>query len=73
MEQINNEVVMTSKYVDKIGISQMVEMFQNDEEIGIAIRKYISQCKEHYINDGLFPIENNIGKKPSDYFKAINK
>lgn len=68
--EIKHETVMTSQYIDRIGIVQMVELGKDDEEIGKYIREYIFHCKEQFQNDEPFPSSvNMIGYKPSTYFE----
>ena len=74
MERISHEIDMTSRYIDCIGIVLMTnELFKDDRELGEAIRKYVSQCKELYIKDQPFPKGNYIGTNPSDYLKSIKR
>ena len=66
--EIEKEIVMTSQYIDRIGVVQMVNLGKTDEEIGKYIREYISHCKEQFMNDKPFPSSTNmIGYKPSTY------
>ena len=68
--EIKNETVMTSQYIDRIGIVEMVEIGKTDEEIGKYIREYISHCREQFKDDKPFPNSiNMIGYKPSTYFE----
>jgi hypothetical protein len=76
METIKNETVMTSQYIDRIGIVQIVEQGKSDEEIGKHIREYILWCKQQFDDDTLFPNSPNmIGYKPTTFnekFKIIS-
>jgi hypothetical protein len=66
--EIKKETVITSEYIDRIGIVQMVELGKNDEEIGKYIREYIYHCRDQFKNDKPFPSSiNMIGYKPSTY------
>jgi len=68
--EIKNETVMTSQYIDRIGIVEMVELGKSDEEIGKFIREYITHCKKQFENDEPFPSSvNMIGYKPSTYME----
>ncbi len=72
--RIKNEIVMISKYVDRIGIVQIEELGKTDEEIGKYIREYILHCKEQFKNDKPFPSSvNMIGYKPSTYNDKFKK
>ena len=72
--EIKNETVMTSQYIDRIGIVEMVELGKSDEEIGKYIREHVKHCKEQFKNDKPFPSSiNMIGYKPSTYIKSIIK
>jgi hypothetical protein len=68
--EIKKETVMTSQYIDRIGIVEMVEIGKSDEEIGRFIREYISHCKKQFENDEPFPSSvNMIGYKPSTHME----
>ena len=66
--EIKKEIVLTSAYIDRIAVVQMVEQGKTDKEIGVQFRKYISHCKKQFENDEPFPNTiNRIGYKPSTY------